>query len=472
MNRKIKALLLAGMMSCVIVGAGANPITEGTSYAKADEDTAVYSIGFDIMGGKDVMPLGAWWGPDQSYYAVENGNVIERHCETKYFDYMVEAGLNMITVATDYMENPSDAEGIMNNILNLCQERNIGYFMHDSRAKSTTSVKGWMDIIQKWINHPVVIGMHVLDEPKQSKFGDIAKIYRAWNELNVTDKILYTNLYATGMGGTGLSGTSTPITIEEYYRSFIETVTPPFISSDIYPFRSPNQGSHSCINFVKDMSLLRRLSKEYKIPFWTFVASGMQHNDGGADILSELPYYQNEAETLWNINIPLAYGCKSISYFCYFQPDHFANAPNDTRDFQRNGMLGVAGNKNEWFYYIKKANMQIQAVDHILMNASSMGVIPVGQYANRMVQDAEKITSFRELTSINGEDFIIGCFDYFGKTALYVVNNSTTEKQSVTLNFSSKNNYTVIQRAITKETSGKEVTLTVEKGEGIMVVVD
>ena len=470
MRNKAKSLILASIIGCVIIGSGFS-VTVLQNYAKAEEDTGVYSIGFDIMGGKDVMPLGVFFGPDSKYYDVENGNQIDHLNKAKYFDYMVDAKLNMVTVSYDYYNGAHLQQPIMES-LDLCLERNIGYFMHDYRVESAYTASKWMDIIKDWINHPAVAGVHFADEPKQVKFEEIAECYRAWDSLQIHDKSLFTNLYATGCSGTMLSGTSTPITIEEYYRSFIETVKPPMISSDIYPFRSPNQGTHSNINFLKDMSLMRRLSKEYKIAFWTYVAAGMQHNDAGSEIMSTLPYYQSEGEMLWNINIPLAYGCTGISYFTYFQPDHYAYAPGNDRDFHRNGILGVAGNKNQWYYYVRKANTQIAAIDHILMNASSMGVIPVGTYADRLVQSYEKISSFRELTGVTGEDFIVGCFDYLGKTALYVVNNSSTEKHKATLKFSSNNHYTVIQRAVTRETDGKDLALTLETGEGVMVVVD
>ncbi len=65
----------------------------------------------------------------------------------------------------------------------------------------------------------------------------------------------------------------------------------------------------------------------------------------------------------------------------------------------------------------------------------------------------------------------VGCFDYNGGTALYVTNFNTTEKKQVTLHFDNNYAYEVIQRAQSANVYGKAITLTLEAGEGALVVV-
>ena len=77
---------------------------------------------------------------------------------------------------------------------------------------------------------------------------------------------------------------------------------------------------------------------------------------------------------------------------------------------------------------------------------------------------------FRELTGVDAGDALVGCFDYKGGTALYVVNNSVTTKQEITLNFSDRYGYDVTQRARTVSVAGDSLTLTMEAGEGVLVV--
>ena len=149
---------------------------------------------------------------------------------------------------------------------------------------------------------------------------------------------------------------------------------------------------------------------------------------------------------MFDVNIALCYGCKAIQYFPLISPLHFAYAPDGTYDFNRNGLISAAGSVNEWYYYVQKANRQIKAIDHILMNSANIGLI------------------------VHGDDCFVGCFDYLGGTALYVVNYSRKEKAEVTLGFDKRYGYEVIQRAVSTEVAGKNLPLTLEAGEGVLVV--
>jgi hypothetical protein len=159
-----------------------------------------------------------------------------------------------------------------------------------------------------------------------------------------------------------------------------------------------------------------------------------------------------------------------MTYFTAFQPDGASFLPGGERVFDRTGFFGLAGNINRWYYYAKKVNAQLQASDHILMNAMNLGVIPIGK-AKEEVTGEEKLETFRELKTVTASsgEALVGCFDYFGKTALFVVNNSTVEKQEITLGFDNNYAYEVIQRATTVDVSGQNITLKMEAGEGVLV---
>lgn len=60
-----------------------------------------------------------------------------------------------------------------------------------------------------------------------------------------------------------------------------------------------------------------------------------------------------------------------------------------------------------------------------------------------------------------------------GKTALYVVNYNRKEKAKVTLSFDKKNyRYTVIQRAVGADVVGGSIPLTLDAGEGALIVLN
>ena len=64
----------------------------------------------------------------------------------------------------------------------------------------------------------------------------------------------------------------------------------------------------------------------------------------------------------------------------------------------------------------------------------------------------------------------MGCFDYKGGTALYVVNNSVTKTGTITLNFDNNYYYEIIKKTEKVEKTGKQLTLTLDKGEGVLIV--
>lgn len=424
----------------------------------------VYSLSFDIIGGSDVMPIGGWWGPFESTPNIVNGNQLPNYNQEIYYQLLKEAGINTITVTPDDYVNESKQDPIM-RALDYAEKYDMAYFIHDSKFVAATSSKAQLERMQKYINHPACVGIHMKDEPLAPAFDTYSKQYEWFDALGFEDKYLYTNMlpiYAAKFAPEAM-------TFETYIETYLEKVNTAFLSTDHYPFSEENTGTDDMYMIYREMSILRRLAEKHEIPFWGFVQAGGQWADGGEEFYSE-PYFPNEGEMIWNVNLLLAYGCKSIQYFTLVQPTAYIYVPDDARDFNRIGLIGAGGNKNRWYYYAQKANKQIAAIDHVLMNSRNMGVIPVGEKPSTMVQQAERLNSFRELTGVEAKNAIVGCFDYFGKTALYVVNNSSTEKQSVKLSFDNSYKYEVIQRAVSKETIGRDITLTLEKGEGVMVV--
>ena len=106
------------------------------------------------------------------------------------------------------------------------------------------------------------------------------------------------------------------------------------------------------------------------------------------------------------------------------------------------------------------------------MNAKNKGVIITGKQA--LLDNAESVCimegdSWRELTGVDG-DSMIGCFNYQGKTALYVVNYDYEYAQNITLHFNDTHNVTVTYDAKSSHVRTDELTLTMQAGRGALVV--
>ena len=112
------------------------------------------------------------------------------------------------------------------------------------------------------------------------------------------------------------------------------------------------------------------------------------------------------------------------------------------------------------------------------MHSSSEKILVHGDKAIDAIITAGKPTDdivaagdYRQLKSVSGDDAIVGCFNYKGKTALYVVNYSRTAKANVNLSFDKNNyRYTVIQRGETADVVGGQIPLTLDAGEGALIV--
>ena len=239
---------------------------------------------------------------------------------------------------------------------------------------------------------------------------------------------------------------------------------------DKYPFSTEDDISV----YFYIMSLMREHAKSMNVPFWTAIQAGGQWNDDKQRFDSELPYYPNEAQLHWNVNTSLAFGAQGFYYFPLIQPRTFAWAKSTEWDFKRNGIIGANGIKNEWHTYAKKIHQHIRAIDEVLMNAVHQGVIVSGTKAKEDVRLTTCILEseqFNELASVTGEA-MIGCFDYQGKTALYVVNYSMEQAQKIILHLDDVSDVKMIQKAKSFWMSTKEVILEMTAGEGILLIIE
>lgn len=472
--KKILCIFLGVFLLAVSFGCGGKSdmklIESESDYVRSTRGTPeeVATLSFDIIGGADVMPIGGFYGPFTASSSV-NGQKLPDYVSDEYFAMIKEVGINLIVSAPEnFSVNPDSVTKAMK----LGEKYNIGYFVSDTYATNVIrngqafDAETFAALVEQYDCSEAFVGIVATDEPTANMFGGMKTIFDAFYGLELEGKHAYCNLFPTYGTPIDYSGEQLRMTYEEYLTQYYEAAHPKFMSYDHYPYETENFAQ-----YFNNLSIMRSFTMERNIPFWSFIQAGGQHNDAALPIESE-PYRPSEGQMLWDINMNLAYGAKGIQYFTLIQPQHFAFAPNDEYDCYRNGLIGALGNRNEWFFYAKKANEQIRAIDSVLMNAKSMGVIVSGEEAEQLVGQREecfKDKKFRELTGVSG-DALVGCFDYEGGTALYVVNFDKEEKGQVTLEFSDCYGYDVVQRAQTVGVCGNSLTLTLEAGEGALVV--
>lgn len=494
MKKKILAVAAAIVMALALFGGCAKTISSDAvllregEYKLTQKQTPekVRKVTFDFLGGADVMPIGGFYGPYASGGS-SNGFQFPNFVQEKYYKLLADAGVNMIVQSKD--TDAANKASIL-KALELGDEYGIGYFVSSSDLEKLAgreteyktgdalpfAVEDVADLVREYSQYESFLGLHVTDEPFWQQMDGLTEAYTILDKIGYSSYSLYSNALGYSVTDFVRGGYEANISADQYYDELFERVGFKFLSATGYYYTEKNTTDSELSMMFGDLSALWQLARKYDVPMWRMLQVGGQWNDAAVEIESVDPY-PNEAEVLFDVNIALAYGCKAIQYFPLIQPLHFAYAPNGTYDFNRCGVLSAAGSVTQWYYYAQKANKQVTAVDSVLMNAESMGLIVHGDKAKALAlvddskERADIISSgtFRQLKKVAGDDCFIGCFDYFGGTALYVVNYSRTEKANVALEFDDYYGYDITQRARTASVMGTAFDLVLEAGEGALV---
>lgn len=430
---------------------------------------------FDFIGGEDVMPIAGYFGP---YY--------EEHDDGTYLDYITdecwkaisECGINLISFApVDYTEYP---DKVIEN-LEFAEKYNISLIVTDMDIEklALNEVVTEDDILSRLTElseYPAFGGIFLIDEPCTDYFLPEGEM-ESWRYLDYWSSLApvinqevglftYTNAYPSCDSGAEY---------ERYLNDFADALQPQYIQFDRYPFYS-DKDAGAC-EYFRDLAIVRKVAQERGLAFWAFIQAGGQWNDAGVPFDSYTPYYPTEGQMDWSINTALAFGAQGIDIFPLIQPYGYADAVSQEHDFERNGIIGASGEKNQWFYYLQSISKQIKAVDEVLMKSVNKGVLAVCDAAQAELAQAKEYgavldgCSWRELEAVSG-NVLIGCFNFDGKTALYVVNYSTSSEQSIELSFKKKAKMTVTQNGVSHDTNTDILELDLTAGEGVLVVIN
>ncbi len=465
-----------------------------TDVSLADEIISKYHTNaksYDYLGGNSVMPIGGFYGPYSDATLTD-----------AMYKLIADSGINLITYSG--IDAASDANRLQQSLA-LAEKYGIGVFVSDSAMNTITkdendnvtansSVTSTQELAALMANYSVYdsfLGINVVDEPKgssdwatHSEYSDTYfKRYQYYEALaeallpyaNITN---YINMHGSQSVDKGK------------YRDYVDGIGEDvdILSFDTYLYFEDNTYPLLKINrlqsYLESLDTIRQAGLDSDKPFWSYVQAGTDYRDDSDD--SATMGYYSEADTLWIVNTSLAYGAKGIQYFPLLQPTYFSyDSTSETgHDYDRNGIIGADNQVNRQYAMVQKANKQIQAIDEVLMNATSTGVVVTGAAQtdislasigrehtfSGIVSSTEMLNN---VTSGNG-GAMVGCFDYQGYEAYYVVNYDRTEgaSQNITLNLNSNAKYRVIADAVTTSGEGSSISLTVPSGAGVLVVLE
>ena len=473
MKRKLIAwLLIVTTSASMILTSGCAAQTQVENEATVEvtpmEKEEVAALSYDFIGGKDVMPIGGFYGPHTYNYCYD-GNELPDPYSDEVWTLIKESGVNIIT----YMQSLTHySMHEVYKMLELCDKYGIGLFTIDAALFRDYSSTQIAERIAQQMQYKSYCGIHLVDEPATSYFkaelGEdryisaykhVADMMHLELELDTYSNLLPINLVEL------------KAEYERYVDEYIDTLNPEYLMWDEYPFNKYYGGNMQA--YILAMSIICKKAKENNLPFWTSIQVGDQWGLGPVE--SETPYWPNEAQFTWNISTGLAYGIKGLQYYTLFghAPD-LLDADGGLEPY-RASIIGVAGNKTQWYYYAQKVNKHIAAIDHVLMNSAHKGVLIKGEQIKKDFTGAYEVLKgekFQELQSIVGDEVMVGCFNYNGKTALYVVNYDQEYAQKITLNLNARHNVTAIQQTETSYVNAKTLTLDMAAGEGVLLVIE
>lgn len=453
-------------------------------------------------GNEDVMPIVGYYGPASSWSiegADGNSYTSKDTVTDAIYKLISEVGINIVTASNDAYTDANKAE--IEEQLTLAQKYGLSMFVKDGRIHG--SLEHSHEELQYYLDgygdYEAFAGMFIVDEPRSSTypngytsatFDDWAGIGKKVNQYGNLSGYVNLNPYYEGLSTTSTKTEGYQAYLTEYIKKF----APQYLSFDYYLFsqiesswfglvKEPKDVD-DCEEYLQNLVMVRNAAKNNDIPFWSFVQAGSNWNDDIELMSATTNNTPSEGQFKWQANIALAFGAKGITYFPLIQPHYFALTKGGTLDYKRNGLIAEDGSINSWFGYAQQVNKQIAAVDEILMNATNKGVIPVGTYAKNNITSSLNnlgdtnlvISNYGKLSSVSttGTTYgaVVGCFDYNGKTALYVVNYDVNTARDITLTFSESVTADVTISGSATEKSGSSMTLSLGAGEGALVVLE
>lgn len=474
----------------------------------AEEIVAKYytdSLTYDYLGGKNVMPIGGFYGPYSDATLTD-----------AMYKLIKDSGINLITYSG--IDAASDANRLQQSLA-LAEKYGIGMFVTDSSLNTITkddngdvtanttviSAEELAALMATYGTYDSFLGITIVDEPKgsanwENDTHDDPTLDTDFSDTNFKRYQYYEALaealqpYGNITGYINLHGSQSVDTGDyyEYVSQIGEDVD--VLSFDTYLYFEdqtyPILVRRRLSSYLESLDTIRQVGLEQGKPFWSYVQAGSDYrqNAEGNDTATE--GYYTEADTLWIVNTSLAYGAKGIQYFPLLQPEYFGydNTKEGGYDYDRNGLIGFNNEANRNYAMVQKANKQIAAIDDVLMNANSAGVIVTGTAASDVnLASTVRGHTFSGILNKNNNTYtamlgnvsadtsaMVGVFDYQGYEAYYVVNYDRTEgaSQNITLALNGNAKYRVIADAVTTSGEGNAIALTVPSGAGVLVVLE
>ncbi len=246
-------------------------------------------------------------------------------------------------------------------------------------------------------------GFVVRDEPPVKEYPRFGRIFDYTRE-RWPGVIPYINLYPNYVNIADVGAES----YADYIRKFT-ALRPPMVSYDHYPFATEGIGPE----WFHNLEEVRRECLTAGIPPWVIVQ------------LCAWPGIRavNEGELRWCVFSAMAYGYKSVCYFCYATPDKdFTQCP-----------INLDGTVNaERYALLKRVNKDVAALGPVLMALTSKRVY----HTEPLPTGTQGIPADGWVRSFSGGEWLVGEFQGAHSSYVMLVNRNPNKAQTTAASWS------------------------------------
>lgn len=373
------------------VGVGTATVTLGTG---AQAISVPVEVSDDVERIGDDLAITVFWPPLPEYVNDEQ------------YDYLAEAGIDLVQ-ASQLTASPE----INLEMARLAHERGMQTIVQDETANPATMTSdeaaAWAE---RYTNVPGVGGFYLVDEPVDATvyapaFNAIREVApEYYSHLNFFPYHFYGSEEGNDAAMQAWLDATAPHGIDE----------PDYLMYDLYPF-GVNGGFNGAGMFT-NLNTVRELGLENEIK------TGLYLQSVGIPGAYRRP---SPDEIRYEANLALAYGYKQLSYFTWWTPTNRSEPFTDA-------IMTADGQKTDLYEPVKQLNSEIHALGPTLMGLDAQDVYLSGETFGQEAVPADFIVQSEDDTDLVLSRMVDR---ETGDEYLFVVNNSFTEAQDVTLRF-------------------------------------
>lgn len=224
--------------------------------------------------------------------------------------------------------------------------------------------------VKQVIAHPAFYGFSILDEPSYQYFPAFGQVYKA---VQACAPGAYVCMNLLGLATRYTSsvlkyceGADTmpfPEGYTKYIEHYADCTGAPYIQVDVYPIKGTREKPTLHGSPIKTPQFLAEFCKKRDMELHYVLQSSAFSVGFGENVVPWLRA-PNKKEMYWQVNIAMAFGVTSYSYWNYYPCVNTASEHYD----QYSSFLDIAGNRNEMYYWMRDIHGEMQNMAKALLH--------------------------------------------------------------------------------------------------------